>query len=149
VCFLVIGGEMDEGSAARLADATERAEAMMRTQPGRIVIDLSGLRSIDRGGARALARAASPAPGRCQVVVRSLRPVLRRVLNVTDTDLDPVEPDLAAAGLPLGPALARYGTAVTCPGRRRGNHETSVCGRRRSVSVPGGRPRRSAGPIWP
>jgi anti-anti-sigma factor len=116
VCFLVIGGEMDEGSAARLADATERAEAMMRTQPGRIVIDLSGLRSIDRGGARALARAASPAPGRCQVVVRSLRPVLRRVLNVTDTDLDLVEPDLAAAGLPLGPALARYGTAGDLPG---------------------------------
>lgn len=116
VCFLVVGGALDEASAARLADVTERAVAMMGTQPGRIVIDLSGLSFIDRGGARALARAARPVPGRCPVVVRSLRPVLRQALNVTDTDLDLAEPALAAAGLQLGPALAGPGTADDPPG---------------------------------
>lgn len=116
VCFLVAGGALDEASAARLADVTERAVAMMGTQPARVVIDLSGLSFIDRGGARALARAASPVPGRCQVLVRSLRPVLRLALNVTDTDLDLAAPDLAAAGLLLGPALASPGTESYPPG---------------------------------
>lgn len=103
---LAVSGELDQGSAARLAEITERVTASAM-RPGRIVIDLSGVSSLDHDAVKVLAKAARPGPGRCPVAIRSLRPVLRRALQVTDADLDLIAPELAAMGLPLSPAASR------------------------------------------
>lgn len=82
------------------AGLTECIRAERAAQPARLVIDMSGVNFVDFGGARALAAAASPVPGQCPVVVRSIRPAARRRLE--RTGLNPGWLGLRRA--PAGPA---------------------------------------------
>ena len=84
VCVVTLKGPLDMTASIELADCikTERA-----ARPGRLVIDMSGVSSVDFGGARALALAARSARGQCPVIVRSLRPAARQQLELTGFDL--------------------------------------------------------------
>ena len=83
VCVVTLKGPLDMTASIGLTECikTERA-----ARPGRLVIDMSGVSSVDFGGARALANAARPAPGQCPVIVRSLRPAARQQLELTGFD---------------------------------------------------------------
>lgn len=104
VCVVTLRGPLDKTAGAGLAECirTERA-----ARPGRLVIDMSGVSSMDFGGARALANAARPVPGECAVIVRSLRPAARKQLELTGLDLswlDSGQPDLSTdPGSPVVP----------------------------------------------
>jgi anti-anti-sigma factor len=75
---LVVRGELDLTTVGQLEDEAARALAAC---PARLVVDLAGLRFADCRGARALA--AVIASRKCPVVVRAVRPRVRRVLTVT------------------------------------------------------------------
>jgi anti-anti-sigma factor len=94
VCVLAVTGDLDVGSTARFAELTTGAITAMRPRPQRVVLDLSGLRFTDCGGARTLAAFARSAPGKCPVVVRSTRPAVRRVLDLLGLDLELMGPTL-------------------------------------------------------
>lgn len=94
VRFLVVSGDLSTVSVARFADAVQQHATA--EEAARVVIDLSGVRAVDAAGARALAAAVSPAPGRCRVVLRALRPSLQQVVMAVSTDLD-----LAGSGLAM------------------------------------------------
>jgi anti-anti-sigma factor len=98
VYVLSVSGDLGAGSAAGFTEAVERAVA---DGASRVVIDLSGVRSLDAVGVRALAAAAGSAvPGR-RVILRSLRPALRQVVAAVSPDLD-----LAGSGLVMARADA-------------------------------------------
>jgi anti-anti-sigma factor len=98
VCVLAVRGDLDAGSSARFAELTQRV-LTMQPRAKRVVLDLSGLRFLDCGGARALAAVARSAPGRSPVVVRSIRPAVRRVLDLMCLDLDLMGPNLDLMGM--------------------------------------------------
>jgi anti-anti-sigma factor len=99
VCVLAVSGELDVGTTAHFVKLAENAIMAARHSPKRVVMDLSGLRFIDCGGARALAALIRSAPPRCPVVVRSARPAVRRVLDLMCMDLDLMGPNLDLIGL--------------------------------------------------
>lgn len=111
ICVVSLKGPLDMTASVGLADCirTERA-----ARPGRLVIDMSGVTSVDFGGARALANAARPVPGECPVIVRSLRQSVRQQLELTGFDLtwlDSGRPDrktpAAAPAIQRAPGLDR------------------------------------------
>jgi anti-anti-sigma regulatory factor len=56
--------------------------------PERLVPDVSGLPFADCAGVRALAAVAGLVPDHCPVIVRSARPAVRRILELTGADLE-------------------------------------------------------------
>jgi anti-anti-sigma factor len=94
VGVLVVSGELDACSSAMFTEAAEDAKAALRHRSARIIIDLSGLRFIDCGGARALAAVARSGPGAPVVVVRSVRPAVRRVMDLMGVGLELLGPGL-------------------------------------------------------
>ncbi|MBV9206103.1 MAG: STAS domain-containing protein [Actinobacteria bacterium] len=98
MCVLTVHGELDCGSVKTFTEFTDGVAAMT-PQPRRIVLDLSGLRFADCAGARALAAVARAQPGRCPVVVRSVRPAVRRVLDLMAVDVDLLGPQLELMSL--------------------------------------------------
>lgn len=101
VRVLAVGGDLDLTCSVAFAD---QVAVLVERWPGRVVVDLSGLRFADCSGARALAGVAGlPARTRTAVVVRSLRPQIRRVCQLLDLDLKPPEsgsPHAVAPPLP-------------------------------------------------
>ena len=75
ICVVALTGPLDLAGSAELTDCIKAERA---GRPARLVIDMSGVGIMDFGGARALAAAASPAPGQCPVIVRSLRDALQQ-----------------------------------------------------------------------
>lgn len=94
ICVVTLSGPLDAAAAAGL---TECIEAERAAHPAWLVIDMSGVSSVDFGGARALAAAACPVPGQCPVVVRSVRPAARRQLELTGLDLGRPDGDTSPA----------------------------------------------------
>ena len=90
ICVVAVSGPLDMAASAGL---TECVRAERAARPARVVIDMSGVNLVDLSGARALAAAASPAPGQCPVVVRSLRPAARRRLEEAGLDLSWLDRD--------------------------------------------------------
>lgn len=86
-CVLAVSGELDVVSAARLLDAAAPAVVADYRQ---FVLDLAGLTFTDCCGARALAALVRAVPGECPVVVRSVQPAVRRVLDYTGIVLERV-----------------------------------------------------------
>lgn len=84
VCVLSVSGELDLLSAARFAEQTALA---IDGRAERLVLDLSGLAFVDCCGARALAALTEAVPDGCPVIVRSARPVVRRMLELMGVDL--------------------------------------------------------------
>lgn len=97
ICVLSLSGSLDVSAGAGL---TERIAAERAARPARVVVDMSGVSSVDPGGARALAAAARPLPGQCPVIVRSLRPAARRQLELAGLDLGWLDSGLLGSGRP-------------------------------------------------
>lgn len=110
VYVLAVSGDLGTGSSAGFTEAVERAAISTATSSARVVVDLSGVRSIDAAGVQALATAIRPAAGRCRVVLRSLRPPLRQVVMAVSPELD-----LARSGLVMAPFDAAGGIDTTSP----------------------------------
>jgi anti-anti-sigma factor len=92
VCVLTVSGDLDLLSrteflmhAARVVD--DRIE--------RFVLDLAGLTFLDCGGVRALVAAVYFVPSSCPVIIRSLSPSARRILELLGLDVERLrqEPD--------------------------------------------------------
>ena len=92
VCVLSAGGELDVLAAgdflARAARAVNHTARTGAGQAERLVLDLSGLSFLDCSGARALAWLTQAVPDECPVVVRSLSPAARRVLDLVGLNLE-------------------------------------------------------------
>jgi anti-anti-sigma factor len=81
IVTMCLHGELDINSAALLAEHAARAQ----DSAGQLVLDLTELHFLDCAGARALARAALR-PGCPPASLRSPRPPVRRVLQLTGLD---------------------------------------------------------------
>ena len=79
VCVLTLSGELDCVTAAEFET---RARSAMDDQVERLVLDLAELTFVDCGGARAIGAVSRAAPAGCPVIVRSLRPSARRLLDL-------------------------------------------------------------------
>ena len=102
ICVVSLKGPLDSTASIGLTECIRTEQA---AGPARLVIDMSGVSSVDFGGARALAIAARPARGQCPVIVRSLRPAARQQLELTGLDLgwlDSGRPDRDTAQAPPG-----------------------------------------------
>ena len=84
VCVLKVSGELDFLTAAEFA---QHARLVAEAGPERLVLDLSDLAFADCCGARALAAAVRAVPG-CPVIVRSVRPMVRRLLDLLGLNLE-------------------------------------------------------------
>ncbi len=100
VCVLAVTGELD---LFTVADLAESAAAALKTPAERFVLDLSRLRFIDCSGVRALATMTRAVPADCPVIVRSVSPAVRRVMDLMGVNLELREmvPGIRAARLEL------------------------------------------------
>ena len=78
--------------------------------PERLVPDVSGLPFADCAGVRALAAVAGLVPDHCPVIVRSARPAVRRILELTGADLE------SGRGAPYRAGGPMAGTRAARPG---------------------------------
>lgn len=85
VCVLAVSGELDVLTVPRFAESAATAVA---TPAERFVLELSGLRCADCCGARSLAATAQAAAARCPVIVRSVGPAVRRMLDLLALNLE-------------------------------------------------------------
>jgi anti-anti-sigma factor len=85
VCVLTVGGDLDLLAAGAFTAQAARAVAACR--PERLVLDLAGLAFLDVRGAMALAAAVQAVPDGCPVIIRSISPAARLVLDLLDLDL--------------------------------------------------------------
>jgi anti-anti-sigma factor len=97
ICVVALSGLLDATAAAGLTECVRAERAGL---PARIVIDMSGVSIVDFSGARALAAAVSRAPGQSPVVIRSLRPAVRRQLELTGLDLGQPDREAGTAAAP-------------------------------------------------
>jgi anti-anti-sigma factor len=84
-CVLQITGELDEMAADAFA---ERADAAVRSLPGPVLVDLSGLNFIDARGARVLDAVIRTLPGGRPASVRACPRHVRRILDILGLPLD-------------------------------------------------------------
>jgi anti-anti-sigma factor len=82
---LILCGELDLIQAGGLL---QQAALAVDNHTERLVLDMAGVTFLDCAGVRALATAASFAPVGCPVIIRSLNPIARRILELTDVDLE-------------------------------------------------------------
>ena len=71
-----------------MADLAESAAAALKTPAERFVLDLSRLSFIDCCGVRVLAAITRTIPAGCPVIVRSVSPAVRRVLDLMGLNLE-------------------------------------------------------------
>src|SRR6266487_6807300 len=89
VCALILSGDLDlSGTAGFLVQAALAVDNRIE----RLVLDLAGVTFLDCAGVRALAMAASFAPSGCPVIIRSLSPMARRILELLDLDAASIRP---------------------------------------------------------
>ena len=65
----------------------EQAALAVDDRTERLVFDLAGVTFLDCTGIRALSIAARLAPGGCPVIIRSLSPIARRIVELLGLDL--------------------------------------------------------------
>ena len=85
VSTVSLRGDLDIRGASELLI---QAASAVDSQTERLVLDMAGLTFLDCAGARALAAAASLAPPGCPVIIRSLNPEVRRLLELLRLDLE-------------------------------------------------------------
>ena len=83
VCALILSGDLDLSETAGFLG---QAALAVDNRTERLVLDLAGVTFLDCAGVRALAMAASFAPRGCPVIIRSLSPMARRILELLDLD---------------------------------------------------------------
>ena len=90
VSVLTLRGDLD---LCAVSELLIQAAAAVDNRTERLVLDLAGLAFLDCAGARGLTKAVSFAPAGCPVIIRSLHPRARRVLDLLGLDLEnPREP---------------------------------------------------------
>jgi anti-anti-sigma regulatory factor len=72
----------------RMADFAESAAVALKIPAERFVLDLSRLSFTDCCGARALATMTRAVPAGCPVIVRSVSPAVRRVMDLMGVNLE-------------------------------------------------------------
>jgi anti-anti-sigma factor len=77
---VTVQGEIDVTTAAVLS---ENLGGVAASSPRRLVIDLAGVGFLDSAGLQAFARVRRQLPEDCPVIVRSARPRLRQVFEIT------------------------------------------------------------------
>lgn len=87
VCALILSGDLDLSETAGFLG---QAALAVDNRIERLVLDLAGVTFLDCAGVRALAMAASFAPSGCPVIIRSLSPMARRILELLDLDVESI-----------------------------------------------------------
>jgi anti-anti-sigma factor len=85
VCTLILCGELDFYAASGFL---QHAARVVDDRTERFVLNLAGITFLDCAGLRALAIATGFAPSSCPVIVRSLSPAVRRIIELTGLDLE-------------------------------------------------------------
>ena len=121
VSTLTLHGDLDLCAASELLI---QAASTIDDRTERLVLDMAGLTFLDSAGARALAMAASFVPAGCPVIIRSLNPGARRVLDLLGLDLEnPREPGPDEEPRDEPPAwAASKGSTLTRPARPLATH---------------------------
>ena len=103
-CTLILHGDLDLLETGRFL---EQAALAADDQTGRLGFDLAGVLFLDCAGVRALRIATRFAPGGCPVIIGSLSPMPRRIVELLGLDLaNP--PELSPShGLRDGPRDSR------------------------------------------
>ena len=83
LCTLILCGDLDLGAASEFLQQTAR---VLDDRIERFVLDLSGVTFLDCAGVRALAIATCFAPDGCAVIIRSLSPPARRIIELLGID---------------------------------------------------------------
>jgi anti-anti-sigma factor len=94
-CALVLSGDLDLSATDEFLG---QAALAIDNQTERLVLDLAGVTFLDCVGAQALAIAASFAPSGCPVIIGSLSPRARRILELMDLYAEDIRHLLAATG---------------------------------------------------
>jgi anti-anti-sigma factor len=87
VCVLILSGDL---GLTEIDGFLGRAALTVDNRTERLVLDLAGVTFLDCAGVRALAMAASFAPSGCPVIIRSLSPMARRILELLDLDAESI-----------------------------------------------------------
>ena len=84
VCTLILSGDLDFREIGGFLD---KAALAVDDRTERLGFDLAGVQFIDCAGVRALRIATRFAPGSCQVIIGSLSPLPRRIVELLGLDL--------------------------------------------------------------
>ena len=85
VCALILSSNLDFSETAGFL---VQAALAVGNRIERLVLDLAGVTFLDCAGVGALAMAASFAPNGCPVIIRSLSPMARRILELLDLNVE-------------------------------------------------------------
>ena len=83
VCTLIVCGDLDLGAVSEFLQHAARA---LDDRTERFVLDLAGVTFLDCAGVRALAIATCFTPNGCPVIIRSLSPPARRIIELLGID---------------------------------------------------------------
>jgi anti-anti-sigma factor len=83
VCTLILCGDLDLGATGEFL---QHAARVLDDRIERFVLDLAGVRFLDCAEVRALAIATCFAPDGCLVIIRSLSPPARRIIDLLGID---------------------------------------------------------------
>jgi anti-anti-sigma factor len=83
VCTLILSGDLDLGAAGEFL---HHAARVLDDRIEQFVLDLAGVTFLDCAGVRALAIATCFAPDGCPVIIRSLSPPARRIVELLGID---------------------------------------------------------------
>lgn len=84
ICVLTLSGDLD---ILAVPGFLMHAAQVVDERTERFVLDLAGLTFLDCSGARTLAALTDLLPSGCPVIIRSLSPAARRILDLLDLDL--------------------------------------------------------------
>jgi anti-anti-sigma factor len=84
ICVLTLSGDLD---LLAIPGFLMHAAQVVDEPAERFVLDLAGLTFLDCAGARALAAVTSLLPSGCPVIIRSLSPAARQLLDRLNMDL--------------------------------------------------------------
>jgi anti-anti-sigma factor len=87
ICVLTLSGDLD---FLAVTDFLVRAARFVDGHAERLVLDLAGLTFLDCAGARALVIVTHFVPSGCPVIIRSLSPPARQILDLLNLDLSHV-----------------------------------------------------------
>jgi anti-anti-sigma regulatory factor len=112
VCTLILSGDLD---LLKTGGLLEQAALAVDDLTERLGLDLAGVLLSDCAGVRALRIAQRFAPGGCAVIIGSLRPMPRRIVELLGLDLANLPERSPGHGLRNGPRDSRTGQQDLVP----------------------------------
>jgi anti-anti-sigma regulatory factor len=121
ICTLILRGDLDllETGGFLEQGFPEHTALAVDERTERLGLDLAGVLFLDCTGVRALRTATRLAPGGCPVIIGSLGPVPRRIVELLDLDLDNLQELSLGHGLRDGPRDSRTGQQDFVPAEPR------------------------------